>query len=443
MLYTYEVLTNILHTLNSLLKTIKIKHILIVSFLIRFVLLPLTFHGDVTVTYWWGKFASEFRLRGFYDWLNFGGYGLPDQPMINIYYNWFVREIYLVLHSFFWYLNITFPLFPSKFMQWFFLNGNQILLKLPMIIADIGLIYISYKFIEKNFSIKKAKIISLILCFYLPMIYNSALWGSGDSIINFFALMGIYFFYNHKEYKGVLFFIISILYKASLLIWSPLLLIILIKNKRSFFSISKLLIFTLSLLYIICLPFTPIEINPIFWFFKTMLTKILPGAMNQITVNSFNFWAIFFGLTPITDNFLIFNLISTRNLSLIICFILILLICINLYKKYSPKNLLLSLVNITLITFIFMTRMHERYTFPALLPLLLLIFFDKSYIKYFLILSITHLLNVYNWWWYPKIPILIFFLKQPLVITSLSILNTIITLVLIKKQIIKINKTKT
>ena len=200
--------------------------ILILGLFIRLVSWPWIYHGDVNATYWWGKFASEFGWRGYYDWLFFGGYGEPDQPMLNIFYNWGVRQIYLFFYNIFWYLNVNIPSFPSKFMQWYFTDGNQYLLKLPMIIADLLIVYFCYKF-------TKSKIIALILALYPPLIYNSAVWGSGDSIINLFGLLSIYFLLQKKYLPSVLFFVFSVLYKSSLLIWSPVILIILIKNNRS------------------------------------------------------------------------------------------------------------------------------------------------------------------------------------------------------------------
>jgi len=404
-----------------------LKTILIIALAIRLILLPWTFHGDITVTYWWGKFASEFTWPGFYDWLNFGGYGRPDQPMLNIYYVWAIRQIFLFLHGIFWWFNTTIPAFPSTFMQWFFLNGNQILLKVPMVFADIGLIY----FVNKIIPSKK---LALLLALYPPLIYNSAVWGSGDSIINLFGLLSIYLLWKKKYIFASLFFIFSVLYKSSLLIWSPIFLLILIKNKVKFKNIILTALFSLGLIYFICLPFTPQGLNPLFWFYRTMTDKILPGAMPQITANAMNFWAIFLGLKPQLDEILVFNIISYRYLSLVICLFLYLFSLVKLYKNYNFRQILLSLVQISLITFTFMTRMHERYTFPALIPLLLLSYYDRSFIKYFLILTITHLLNVYNWWWVPQIPFLISFLKLDLVVRLISIINTVVTLKLLTKN---------
>jgi len=418
---------------KSFYQKFTITKIIIVGLLVRLLCWPWTYHGDVNATYWWGKFASEFGWRGYYDWLNFGGHGVPDQPMLNIYYNWIVRQIYLFFYNIFWFFNTRISIFPSKFMQWYFINGNQYLLKLPMIFADIIIVYLFYKF-------TKSKKIALILALFPPMIYNSAVWGSGDSIINLFALLSIYFLWNKKYTPAIIFYLSSVLYKSSLLVWVPIILVILIKNKISIKKILTSAIFLVSLIYLICLPFNPIEINPLVWFFQTMTTKILPGIMDQVTANAMNFWGLLYGLKPKLDEFLILNTISARNFSLIICVIFYIYIIQKLYKNYTLKYLLLTLVNISLVTFSFMTRMHERYSFPALLPLLLLSYYDHRFNKYFIILTITHMINVYSGWWTPYIPFLVNILKTEFVVRSISLINVLLTLKLVFSDF-NINKT--
>lgn len=411
---------------KNFLQKLSLKTILAASFLIRLILLPLTFHDDVTATYWWGKFASEFGWRGFYDWLNFGGYAHPDQPMLNIYYDWLIRQIYLFLYQILWYINIHIPAFPSKVMTWYFEYGNQILLKFPMIVADLLLIFFIYQFIKTNFSRLSATIAALILCFYLPLIYNSALWGSGDSIINLLGLTSIYLLMQKRYYSGSLLFISSLLYKSSLVIWMPIVLIILIKQKIKPTVLIKITALILFFIYLISFPFVPLQTNPLIWFFQTMSTKILPGVMPQLTSNAFNLWALLFGLKPRLDEISLIGSFSARTISVAVCFLFYSIISLNLYRRFTPKNILLSLVNISLVTFCLLTRMHERYTFPALIPLLLLCFHDKKYIHLFIILSISHFLNVYNWWWFPQIPPLISFLKLDIIIRIISLINLIL-----------------
>jgi Gpi18-like mannosyltransferase len=410
---------------KSFFQKITIRNILFAGFLLRLILLPWTYHGDIITTYWWGKFASEFGLRGYFDWLNFGGYNHPDQPMINIYYDLVIRQVYLFIYNILWFLNVNIKLFPSTFMQWYFLHGNQVLLKFPMIVADVFISYFLYIFTKKISTQKNALIIAFVYSFYPPAIYNSALWGSGDSIINLFGLLSLYFMTIKKNLFSVFFILISILYKASLIIWLPILFIIFLKNKPQFKTYLSILIFLIIFIIVVSYPFTPFGRNPLIWFFEIMTVKILPGVMHQITSNAMNFWALIFGLKPRLDEYLLFNFISIRSVSIILCFMFYLPVFINLFRNYNRKTILISIVNISLITFMFLTRMHERYTFPALIPLLILAVIDKRYQKYFLVFSITHILNVYNWWWVPAIPILRSILESDLTIRLISLVNLI------------------
>lgn len=402
--------------------TKNIKFILIFAALIRFILLPLVIHGDITTVYWWGKFATDFTWRGYYDWLEFGGYNHPDQPMLYIYFAYIIRIIYLFFYNIFWFLNTHIQAFPSNFMSWYFLNGNQILLKVPFVIADLLLIFLIFKF-TKN--LKAAFIIAI----YPPLIYNSAVWGSGDSLINLLGLSSLYLLFHKKYLFFTLLILLSLLFKPSLLIWSPLILVMLIKNKVNIKNIISMVLFIVGFIYLISYSFA--INNPLIWFLNIMFQKILPGVMHQLTSNAMNFWALVYGLKPQLDELLIFNFISARFISLFITFTFFLFICFRFYKNYNLNQLLLSLVQTSLIAFTFMTRMHERYTFPALIPLFLLCFYNKKFTKYFVILTLTHLINVYHWWWYPRLDFLVSILDWEPTIRLISLINVIVTLILV------------
>jgi Gpi18-like mannosyltransferase len=418
---------------KKIFKHLTLSKIILTALIIRLALLPWTYHGDVVVNYWWGKFAVDFPLRGYYDWLEFGGYAKPDQPMLYILLYKTIREIYLLLHQIFWFLNTNIAIFPSKFMQWFFLHGNQVLEKFPIVLSDLFFIFLVYKFIFKQFKQSYAKISALVLCFYPPLVYNTAVWGSNDSLLNLLGLISVYLFYSRQHYWGVFIFTLCLLFKTSLIIFAPILFVIFLSNKPSIKEFLTILIIPTTISWVISKPFST-YFTP-FWLINTYFSKILPGAMPQLTANAFNFWALAFGLQPRLDELTILGLASARNLSLVVCLLFYFLICRSLFINYSKKNILLSLVNISLITFISMTRMHERYTFPALVPLFLLCFYHKKFVKYFILLTVTHLLNVYNWWWYPSLPPLIAVLKIDLIIRLLSVLNISLTVLLFVNQI--------
>ncbi len=413
------------------MKNLKPKTILLIAFLIRLLLLPLTYHGDVQVTYWWGKFATDFTLTGYYDWLNFGGYGQPDQPMINIFYCRIIRQIYLFIFNIIWYINTHFPLFPSNLMTWYEVHGNQILLKFPMIIADILLIKLVYTYFLSQKKLKLAKLSLIILAFYPPLIYNSAIWGSGDSIVSYFALLSLLLLFKKNYLVFPIFFLVSIYYKPSLVILLPLFLIVFFKTAPSVKNILTTLFMSLLFIYLISLPFAPKETFPIVWNFSTMTQKILPGCMHQLTSNAMNLWALFFGLKPpLLDEIVVFGLLPARQLSILVTLTLYAFIYKKLIKNYSQDNIILAWVNIALVTFTFLTRMHERYTFPALIPLIILSLKYKIFKKPLIFLTITHMLNVYNWWWWQHIGILVKFLEFKPVIRLISLSNICLTLYL-------------
>ncbi|MFA6250296.1 MAG: hypothetical protein WC686_02190 [Candidatus Shapirobacteria bacterium] len=413
-----------------------LKKIILLALAVRLILLPVTYHGDITVNYWWGRFAADFGLRGYYDWLNFGGYGLPDQPMLNIYYCQIIRHIFVATHQALWWINVNIPLFPSSLMTWYDQHGNQILLKVPMVLADLALVYLGYHFmllLKKGR--KLAMLVALIIALFPPFIYNSAIWGSGDSIINALALAAIFFILKKRYLWSTLLILSSLLYKPSLLIWLPVFPLIALKNQIGKLRVIAVTLFALSYITLISWPFTPIEYHPLVWFVNTMSQKILPGCMHQITANAMNFWAIIFGLNPRPDDLMLFGLISVRTLSLLICLGLFLLILKNLYQKYSLPTLLLTLANLAMISFTFLTRMHERYTFPALFPLLLLSFVHHRFRKLFIALTITHLINIYHWWYWLKIPLLYELTEADIVIRLVSLTNLAICLFLINYQL--------
>ncbi len=410
--------------ITKIYQNLDIKHILLIGLLIRLLLWPWTFHGDVSANYWWGKYATEFGWRGFYDWLNFGGHSPPDQPMISIYYDWLVRQIYLSVHQIVIILNNSIPLFPSKFTLWFEYYGNQQILKLPMILADLLIIYFCYQ-------ITKSRIIALIIALYIPYIYNSSVWGSGDSIICLFGYLSIFLLYKNLFPQSALFYILSVLYKPTLLFWLPLIIAIIFIKRPTIKQISVSVLVSLLIIYLISTPFHPVEVNPYTWFFMTFLTKILPGYLDVVTAYAMNFWSFIYGFQLKVDSFTIFPYISARLFSQVICLILYLIILIKLKINYSTKQILLSLVTSTLVTFTFLTRMHERYTYPALIPLLLLSNLDYKFIKYFIILSITHTLNIFSAYLYPDIYQIKLFLLNDNLIRLVSLINIFITLKLV------------
>ncbi|MDO8340402.1 MAG: hypothetical protein Q7T59_00330 [Candidatus Woesebacteria bacterium] len=86
---------------------------------------------------------------------------------------------------------------------------------------------------------------------------------------------------------------------------------------------------------------------------------------------------------------------------------------------------------LSFIAFMFLPRMHERYFYPVLILLIPVAVADKKIRKLFYFFSTMHLLNLYHFWWVPKIDILVSILSNYLVEKTLLTLNLIFFIYLI------------
>jgi Gpi18-like mannosyltransferase len=396
---------------------------------LRLLVWPWIYHEDVKTYYWWGRFAWENSLRGYYDWLNFGAYWKPDQPMLMMWLVRVIRGLYLGIYQILWQININIPQFPSKVMQWYFEVGNIYLIKLAWVGMDVVLVGWIYKVIKEKLGEKRALNGAWLAAISLPLIYSSAVWGNCDGLANLLALLGMYWLWQRKGVRGVLMILGSLLIKSSLAIWLPVAAVVWLKNQMRFKEWLGAGLAAIVMIYVLAKPFA--VGNTMVWVASTYSNKILPGCMWWLTANAANFWAMIFGFTKTPDDILIIGIISFRLISLIISGMAIVWVIIKLWKNYGWENLWWALAAASMVVFSFMTRMHERYSYPALVPLLILSMNNKKYLKYFWIISVSHMLNVWGVWGVPKMDWLAGWLNNDLVIRVVSLVNVMATIKLL------------
>ena len=117
-----------------------------------------TYSGDVTNHMIWGETAVKQGLQGLYatDFYKLYGHISPNYPPIAIFLFAFLYLVKVWIYQFAWFLNLHLPVFPSKLI--FFLKDFDYypyLLKLPAILSDIGIAYITYLFAKKIVGKKK------------------------------------------------------------------------------------------------------------------------------------------------------------------------------------------------------------------------------------------------------------------------------------------------
>lgn len=137
------------------------------------------------------------------------------------------------------------------------------------------------------------------------------------------------------------------------------------------------------------------------WIINLYQARILPGEIDYLTANAFNFWwlidsgksfdsSIYFGLPARIWGFVMAGL----GIALIIKW---------LNRRLEDKTVFCALALIGLLVFLFMTRMHERYLYPFFPVATMLLGFTPNITGIYAVLSVTHILNLYHLFWEPSL----------------------------------------
>lgn len=395
--------------------------VIILALTLRLLLVNLAYHGDMNNNISWGDLAVERGLSGYFEG-SIWPYSAPNQPPLTIILFSFLSWLWLSINKIFWILNDGVGIFPSKLIWFWELKGKVLLYKLPSILADFGIAYVIFIWVKKiTKDIKKSFLPAFIWLFNPIVFYNSAIWGQTDSIVNLLGLLSIYFLSQKKLTQSLLFLTLSLLFKGSLAFFIPVFLALVYFQKYELKSLAKSTLIALLTVIVVGLPF---HLRPdiLFWFADLYTNRIFPGEIGYLTANAFNFWWL-------VDSGKTYDSISylgqpARIWGFVLTFIFIILSLFGSLKKLMGENILLIFATISLIVFLFMTRIHERYMYP---------FFPYATVAYFiypkirpvyLILSVTFIINMYNLFWFPPIPVL----ENALLTTNLPVFLSFINL---------------
>lgn len=379
------------------------KKILILAFLLRILLSFSVYHPDLGNHLDWGEKFWQLGVNNLYEntiwkvsWVN--------QPPGTVYIFALMRKIYEVIFSVVWWLNVTIPIFPSIIIPFMEQRLYVSLVKLPSILADLGIAIIIYKFIKEKMGEKKAKIASMIFLFNPVIWYNSAVWGQTDSLVNLFGVWSIYSFFKKRSLIATFLFFLSLYIKGSLVIFLPLILFLLFKSNEKIWKKIFVLIGSPVVLALISIPFVRWN-NPIIWLYNLYLTRIFGHQGNMLTANAFNIWALFYGIDFSRNDLIIAFGLSLKKWGQILFSLFMLFpAVIFLLKKKIDEIILLSIcILIAFASFCLLTNMHERYLFPVFPYLSILIFFRPRLTFFYIFLSLMFLLNMYNLWFVPDV----------------------------------------
>lgn len=376
-----------------------ILRLLLFAFLFRFFLAFLVWHPDINNHIDWGIRFWEHGPSRFYT-ANVWSFDWPNQPPGTAVIFALMRKLYEIVFAFFWWINITIPLFPSNIMLFFEERLYPVFLKLPGIIADLGIAALIFSFFKGQKRVRLGVLGAGIFLFNPVVWYNSSLWGQTDSVVNFFGLLSILALINKRITWALLSIALSLFIKASLIILLPIILIVLIGQRHSLSEWKKAIFITVLVIGVLTLPFSQGE--PVSWLFNLYQKKIFGNRLELVSANAFNFWALLTGIHARSHELLLGplpfkiwgNLLFGATLLPILIF---------LFKKQNTDTILWSSFLVLFSSFIFLTGTHERYLYPIFPLLTILAIKDFKLFAPLVVLSILHFLNLYNFWWYPRI----------------------------------------
>jgi dolichyl-phosphate-mannose-protein mannosyltransferase len=400
----------------------KIYKLLAVALVIRLALVPLAYHSDVNNHVIWGIYAQEFGLRGFYDWINFGNYARPDYPplamILFLLMRWIWSGIFLVL----WKINISIGIFPSGIMAWFDRAGYFALLKLPAILADMGIGYLIYCWVRKAGRNKEALVAAGFYLFNPGIIYISAWWGQIDAVVGFFGLLALILVIKKEYLKGAFSFVTATMIKQTLIPIFPFLVLQSIKQRIKVKTILLMGLLVMVYAYLVGALF--IDSLPIRWLVRTYLSKFLggPATLYYINLNAFNAWGLVLGLERISESTQFWG-VSLAKWGWIIGAVFVIFI---IWRAWKGAEMFFSCLMVYFSIFMFFPRIHERYLYPVFIFFPLVIAKWPKLKKVFYILSAVFMVNLYHWWWVPEVGFLVSFFDFEIVERGLCLVNLIL-----------------
>jgi Gpi18-like mannosyltransferase len=236
---------------------------------------------------------------------------------------------------------------------------SQLLLKLPSLLTDIMTTFLLYQLAKKYLPVRTCFKLAVFYLFNPITWYNSAFWGQVDSVFTFLIVIGFLLIGSGKISLSTIPFIAAVLMKPQGIFFLPVLFFELLRQKK-LGSILSAAFYALITILLIVLPFSMGQ-NP-GWLIKLYLHTAddFPFA----AVNADNFFNLVGGNFVSDSKPFLF---LTYRLWGYIFFTMIILFVAYLYLRNHKNKNISSLAGLILVfgAFLFLTRMHERYFYPA------------------------------------------------------------------------------
>ena len=385
--------------------------ILGIGIIFRLTIAMTALNGDLLTQAEWGKWMYSHGTKGLYEWNKWLNEWPNHPPLISALYLVVYQLHSMLMGILSWLGNFIalHRLVPTKFLwffdfiKWFgdakydnlYLQGIVLTTKLVMIMADgliAGIIYWLCKVAKVDW--KKYIIAFLFLPFSW---YLSALWGQSDQLAFVWLILSFILLTSKFSVLSPLLFAIAVNLKPTGLILAPLFIWGWIRQKQP--------VMKLVLGGIMAFAFSWWSVS---WFTSKPIVAFVMGDLYHrlfevkphfTTVSAFNVWYVFHTKDLVGE--------MTRYLSIpalywgYFGFLLVSVFSFILVKTKKLETIFSALFVSGFGGWLVMTNMYERYVFTGVVSLLLLSIYQRRYFRYFVLLSVIYLFNMYNGWWHP------------------------------------------
>src|SRR3989338_8555425 len=374
--------------------------ILFIAFLLRLVLAPIFFNGDIPTLSTWSRQINDFGYQSLYLETHWTSTWPNYPPLISIWYGFAYQlrgMIMSVLSNFGYFIAINH--LGASYIPWFFKaanwfgNTNEVATNLPYgifytikllpIFADILLGCLIFVIAKKN-SLKKALFFTTLYLFLPFSWYLSAIWGQVDQSATLVLLLSFIFLLKKMPIISIPLFLTSFYLKPTVGIFIPIYLYFHFVHRTNW----KKLIFGSTIALALAswwLSILTYE-RPLILAFDRLIRMMFLTHGSGLSVSAFNFWFLLDGAKRIPDSLTL--LFIPANIWGILIFSLINFYAFKIIKNKDFKSLFCALFLVGTGGWLFLTNMFERYLFAGLISGFFICIYSKSLLKYWIPLSL-------------------------------------------------------
>ncbi len=359
--------------------------IILLGLVARIYFVPLGRRGDIKDYAEWGAKFWEYGPRNFY----FDDSKLfttaPNYPPLGTLV--FAGSYWLYDHRYFLaQLHNLIKIPPAFFIVYFYEQGYYLLLKLPSILADLGVGVIIYKVVRDLTKSRVKGLVGMGAYALNPVsVFLSGVWGQTDGLVAFWGLLAFILLAKNKIFYSLIAFWVGIFLKPSWMVLAPLFLFTLIVKRPAWWRVASGMAVSAGIFFLSLYPFASGRVIDFTRRFLTEKFSFAAAGAARASNSAFNFNTIFQQIDRDPPNIIgpaIFAMIYLGTFWFLV------------KRKASMTAMVASIFMVGLGGFLFYQSMLERYFFPAFAGMMILLVTERNILGRMILINLTLFANM-------------------------------------------------